>query len=382
MCSTLPTPASRPHPRRGIRLGGLLAVNLGFVVARPARADVSVVKELEFTDVPGLREVVIDHPLGALVLRGVSKAGVRIRALKSAPDLYTADRLRVLGTVDKGRLDIRTRVLMPTGARIAAGRQQELRTTREALERLNGRPKPWSEETRAEFRRLTTQLQHQLRASVTAATAPGTEELQAVPLQGASLILTVHVPPGVTVQARTFNGDIDVADVRGPVTATTVQGKIYARNVVGAVRTRTDRGNQYLTQIQGALEADATFGDLQLQGITGDLVTATLVRGDIQARSVSAPLIRFTTTQGGVSVTAAVTATGRLVVRTHRGAIDVRLSPAVGFRLRAETQYGRLDLPAGFRRSGTGRSGRGHGTFQGGGGGLDLTSVYGDIRVR
>jgi hypothetical protein len=382
MCSHLPTPAAERRATRGSRLGALLVVALGLAVARPAVAGVSVVKELEFGDLPGLREVVIDHPLGALVIRGVARAGVRIRALKSASDLDTTDRLRVLGTMDKGRLDIRTRVLMPAGARVAAGRAQELQATRNALARLSARPTPWSEETRAEYRRLSTELYNLLRTSVKAATAPAADELQAVPLQGATLTLTVHVPSGVTVVARTFSGDIDVADLRGPVSATTVRGKIYARNVVGAVRTRSDRGNQYLTQIRGTLEADATFGDLQLQGITGDLISATLVRGDIQARSVSAPLVRFTTTQGGVSVTATVTATGRLVVRTHRGTIDVRLSPAVGFRLRAETQHGRLDLPAGFRRTGAGQAGRGHGTFQGGGGGLDLTSVYGDIRVR
>jgi hypothetical protein len=379
-----------------LALAALVVVLTGGVAraqTRAARARARTMKVTKTADVSTrlfkLKKVIVDHPLGQLRIRGWDKRMVRIRAVKRGPDADTVRRLKVHANINKGGsgyIEIRTGVLMkvrkpkdPRQTMRLFKRAQKIRT---ALEQLEKQPKPWTAHNRQQIRKLYQQLIATVRSVQEAVSSKLVARLRAVPIKGASLQLTLYVPRHVTIEGKTTKGDIDVANLRGPVTLSSRRGRIYARNVKGAVSTRTDKGHQYLSSIRGAVSVNAYEGDVRLRSVRGAHILATLVRGQIIGHGLNAPLVRLTTTQGNITVTATLKANGRLVIRTRRGNIDVRLvPPRTGFRMRLETQHGRLNLPRGARTHGTSPL-RQHGHYGRGGGFVDLRTVYGTVKLR
>lgn len=335
-----------------------------------------------------LKKVTVDHPLGQLWIRGWDKRMVRISAVKRAPDTATVRRLKVHVNINKGgngRVEIRTGVLMkvrkPKDPRQTLRLAKRFKKIGTALAQLEKQPKPWTTRNRQQIRKLHKERLATASALHEAVTSKLVAKLRAVPIKGASLQLTLFVPRGVIVEGKTTKGDIDVANLRGPVTLSSRRGRIYARNVKGAVSTRTDKGHQYLSSIRGSVSANAYEGDLRLRSIRGAHIFASLVRGQIIGHGLNAPLVRLTTTQGNVTVTATLKANGRLVVHTRRGNIDVRIVPRAGYRLRAQTWYGRLNLHRSAVTSGTSPL-RQRGRYGQGGGFVDLRAVYGTVKLR
>lgn len=366
-----------------------MATLVGALVCVPGTAQARSVKLTKTADVSTrlfkLKKVTVDHPLGKLRIRGWDKQLVRIRAVKKGPDDATVRRLKVHANINKngsGSIEIRTGVLM--NVRKQKDPRLTLRLVKKisiALGQLKKQPKPWTTQNRQQIRKLLRERNALMRALQEVVTSKLVAKLRAVPIKGASLQLTLFVPRSVVVEGKTTKGDIDVANLRGPVTLSSRRGRIYARNVKGAVSTRTDKGHQYLSSIRGTVSANAYEGDLQLRSVRGAHILATLVRGNIIGHGLNAPLVRLTTTQGDVTVTATLKASGRIVVRTRRGKIDVRVVPRSGFRFRVQTHHGRVSLPRAAHSRGTSplrRSGR----YGRGGGFVDLRTVYGNVKLR
>jgi DUF4097 and DUF4098 domain-containing protein YvlB len=203
-----------------------------------------------------------------------------------------------------------------------------------------------------------------------------------VPIKGASLELTVYVPRRVTVKATTRSGDIDVADLRGNVTLRSQQGRIFAHNVRGTLRTSSDRGRQFISKVRGPVDVDGYDGDLRLRAVRGAHVKARLLRGSISAREIYAPLVRFSTTQGGITLTATISRQGRLEVKTRRGDIEVRIRKPPRYRFRLRSKHGSIRLPGGAQLTQSTAGVRAGSRGQGGAARLDLLSVYGDVILR
>jgi hypothetical protein len=391
-------PMTRSNAPGGHAFGALaLAATLGVATlgaaGGPARArSVKLTKTADVsTRLFKLKRVSVDHPLGELRIRGWDKRLVRIQAVKQGPDAGTVRRLKVHVDVNKsgpGRMEIRTGVLMkvpqPKNARRTQRLMLKAQKIRTARLQLMKQPKPWTAQTREQIRKLGRELLATVRALQEDVSSKLVAKLRSVPIKGASLELTLFVPRGIILVGKTTQGDIDVAELRGPVTLTSRRGRIFARDVRGAVSTRTDEGHQYLSSIRGAVSVNATTGDLRLRSVRGPRILATLINGHIIGHGLNAPLVRFTTTQGNVTVTATLRANGRLEVRTRRGDIDVRFLPRVGFRMLVQTRHGRLDLPRGavtrgssplHQRGRYGRYGRGTGV-------VDLRTVYGNVKLR
>jgi len=369
-----------------------LATLVGVVVIASGTARARSVKVTKTADVDTrlftLKKVTVDHPLGQLRIRGWDKRLVRISAVKLGPDDGTVRRLKVHANINKGgsgSVEIRTGVLMkvrqqkdPRRTLRLVRRAKKIRT---ALSQLKRQPKPWTARNRQQIRKLYKGLLGTVRSLNEAVSSKLVARLRAVPIKGASLQLTLFVPRGVVVEGKTTKGDIDVANLRGPVTLFSRRGRIYARNVRGAVSTRTDKGHQYLSSIRGSVSANAYEGDLRLRSVRGAQILASLVRGHIIGHSLDAPLVRLTTTQGNVTVTATLKANGRLVVHTRRGNIDVRILPSAGYRLRAQTWHGRLNLRRAARTHGKSPL-RQRGVYGRGGGFVDLRAVFGNVKLR
>ena len=117
--------------RSSVRCRIALAVALAFVAPRAVSAKtVRITKTLDVvTKRFQVKKVSIDHPLGKLTIRGWDQQRVRITAVKIAPTLQTASRLRVHAELKNGRIDVMTRVLMKGQRPINAAMSKRLMKT-------------------------------------------------------------------------------------------------------------------------------------------------------------------------------------------------------------------------------------------------------------
>ena len=136
----------------------------------------------------------------------------------------------------------------------------------------------------------------------------------------------VKVPAGVRLVARTVNGGLELVDLAGPVEATTVNGSIRLG--------------------------------------TGDLAEATTVNGTIRARLGAGHLSR------------------PLTFRTVNGSIVLELADGLGAEVLAEALNGEFDTDFPLTISGRSSHNRLHGTINGGGALLSMSTVNGSLTLR
>ena len=220
------------------------------------------------------------------------------------------------------------------------------------------------------------------------------QTFNALPLQGATIDLTIDVPRGVALTALTFTGDIEVGGFRAGAHLSSQGGQIRVADVVGPVDTRTLHGNQWLEEIRGSLLASGVVGDLALWDIEGQRVEASVFQGQILAREVKGAVVRLRSVVGSIVLTGALLPGGRYDLAVREGDVRLRLQPAPftvvarapsvksGFALSAVEKGGEK----GSDRSAAQRGGHGagiqRGQFQGGGGAqLELASARGEVSL-
>jgi DUF4097 and DUF4098 domain-containing protein YvlB len=162
---------------------------------------------------------------------------------------------------------------------------------------------------------------------------------------GISISYEITVPANSRVTARSGSGDLEVADLAGPVDASTGSGDIRVGRIVEAVKARTGSGE---IDLDGAASLEASTG-------SGNVV-AGAVRGDLEARSGSGDItvgqkgkgsIDVSTGSGDVEVTGAH---GPVHVRASSGDIRVEGTPVSDWDVSASSGDVRLRLEgqAGF----------------------------------
>lgn len=158
---------------------------------------------------------------------------------------------------------------------------------------------------------------------------------------GISISYEVIVPASSRVISRSGSGDLEVADVAGPVEASTGSGDIRVGRIKENVSVRTGSGD---IELAGAAEARASTG-------SGN-VTAAAIRGDLEARSGSGDITvgqdgkgraEVSTGSGSIEVTGA---TGPLRVRTGSGDILLQGTPSSDWEVNASSGDVRLRLPS------------------------------------
>ena len=378
---------SQSHPRdmhclvmgRGLLLHASLGIFF-LAASTPAWARVTLHKTLE-VQAPGVKMVVVEHPLGALTVRGWSRQTVLMKAAKRGPDEDTARRLRVHGELREGKLIIETRALMPGALPLGRKLQDRSMHLRQELSRLLGTSKPWSAEVRAEIGRVNEELMKVFKAAFGLSSGATQEYGSAVCPKDAELELTVYLPRGVRLEAKTLRGDIDAADLDGAVTLHSRHGRIFARNLAGGLHTRSDQGPQFLSTLRGVVDVDGLDGDLQLRGVRGERVVARLVKGAIVARGIESNLIRLSTARGGVTLRAVISLGGIVEASALQGNIDVHLEAPQGFQFEVRAAKGILSAP-GLEPSGLGGGGAGRGIVGKGSGRVNLRTHRGDLKLR
>lgn len=156
---------------------------------------------------------------------------------------------------------------------------------------------------------------------------------------GISISYEITVPADTRLSARSGSGDLEVADMTGPVETSTGSGDIRVGRIAEAVRARSGSGE---IEVDGAASVEASTG-------SGN-VRAGAIRGDLEARSGSGDItvgqkgkgrVDVSTGSGDVEVTGA---TGPVHVRAASGDILVEGTPASNWEVSASSGDVRLRL--------------------------------------
>lgn len=140
--------------------------------------------------------------------------------------------------------------------------------------------------------------------------------------------IKIFAPRGAAVQARAWNGKLGVTGMEAGATLLAHEGDIVVTNVKGPVTTSITRGRQRLSDVAGAVSAGGTFGDVALDGISGDTLAARVHRGTVTASRVRSRSVAITTTFGDIQFRGEFMAGGRYELRSYAGNVDAKGSGA------------------------------------------------------
>jgi hypothetical protein len=158
---------------------------------------------------------------------------------------------------------------------------------------------------------------------------------------GISISYEIVVPANARVEARSGSGDLEVADVAGPVEVSTGSGDINLGRIKDDVTARTGSGD---IELEGAASARTSTG-------SGNVI-ASAVRGDFDARTGSGDIIVRQEGKGSVEVSTGsgnielTGATGPLHVRASSGDIQLEGTPTSDWDVSASSGSVRLRLPS------------------------------------
>lgn len=229
------------------------------------------------------------------------------------------------------------------------------------------------------------------RVEVVVSNAPPVAEEELTCDCSASSDIILNVPRGATIQVKTNDGSVEIADVAdarvetlsGDISVKGVSKRVEASSVSGDVLLENSSGPVRLRSISGSVEAshartlDAT-DDCQANTVSGDVTLAEISHAHVQAKTISGsvmmkgPLARgglydFKTTSGDMMFTLPDTASFRISARIPHGEIVTE------FTLKDVARNSPSTIPT--PRLLTGTYGTGDAT-------LDLYSYSGTVRLR
>ena len=184
-----------------------------------------------------------------------------------------------------------------------------------------------------------------------------------------SLDLTIELPAGSAVAARTASADLSCSGELGALEGTTASGDVTAERVTGPASFATASGDVRLTEAGGDVSASTASGDITIEQVGGDLTVKT-ASGDLKVGQAGRSA-EVKTASGDVRIQSI--AAGRADVTSVSGDVALGVQPGTGVYLDLSSVSGHV------------RSELDPDSGDGSGGGADLTlrcnSVSGDIRI-
>ncbi len=115
----------------------------------------------------------------------------------------------------------------------------------------------------------------------------------------------VHIPAGVSVDARTSSGDASVSGVDGTVSLHSSSGTVSATDVTGRITLDTSSGDVTATRVSGGpVSLHASSGSISADGVRAAELSAATSSGDVGVHFVMAPSgVTATSASGDVEVT-------------------------------------------------------------------------------
>jgi DUF4097 and DUF4098 domain-containing protein YvlB len=156
-----------------------------------------------------------------------------------------------------------------------------------------------------------------------------------------SISYDITVPANTRVTARSGSGDLEVADIAGPLDVSTGSGDIRVGHVKDAVTAHTGSGDISVDAAASA-RASTGSGNVVVAGVRGDL-DARSGSGDITATQQGKGSVEVSTGSGNIDLSGA---TGPLHVRASSGDINVQGAPAADWDVSASSGSVHVRLPA------------------------------------
>ncbi|HEV8562167.1 MAG TPA: DUF4097 family beta strand repeat-containing protein [Actinophytocola sp.] len=166
---------------------------------------------------------------------------------------------------------------------------------------------------------------------------------KALPLRGVPVAVTVRVPAGSHVTARTGPAPIVVTGPAGRLDLHTGSGEVTADRADGLANVNSGSGSVRLGPMQVGLRARTGTGDLEVIAVGGPTTLFT-GSGDVWVGAVSGDLMART---GSGDLTVADAASGQIELQTGSGAIrvGVRSGSPAEIDLSSGTGEARSELP-------------------------------------
>jgi hypothetical protein len=143
--------------------------------------------------------------------------------------------------------------------------------------------------------------------------------------EGAGGDLTVHVPAAAIVWVRGASTDITVEGLTGGVDVGCVSGQVRISGDPRELTAEAMDGGLEIIGSPGTLRAKTASGSLLWKGQAGD-ATLGSVSGRIQASRGPMGRVRIETISGDVSLDAALEADADVVIESHSGSVELRLT--------------------------------------------------------
>lgn len=198
-------------------------------------------------------------------------------------------------------------------------------------------------------------------------------------LQGESIIGTFHIEDlQGEIKVSTINTNIEIIGGK-KITAGSVNGDIEISNASGPVSLENKNGNLVLHQVTGEIEASNISGGISAYDISGTIDFST-VSGQIYLERLGGKAASLATTSGEIAAGVAGHYAGKLKAESISGPIRLILPPDISCKIKADTVSGSINNPFALADS-TVKRGLLKGTFDGGEGEIETSTISGDISL-
>lgn len=153
--------------------------------------------------------------------------------------------------------------------------------------------------------------------------------------------VTLEVPRGTTVLARTQSGDVTVRGTGADVEVVTLSGDVRVEEGE-RVRVESVSGDVTVRGARDGVRVEATSGDVRVEGVDGDL-EVSLTSGSVTLRGVASRRVSVKTVSGDVDWAGALVPDGRYDFGAHSGDLRLALPRDVGAVLDVRTFSGDVD---------------------------------------
>lgn len=154
--------------------------------------------------------------------------------------------------------------------------------------------------------------------------------------------LDITVPIGTRVVLEGFSAPFTVRGVKGEAKVESLSGNVIVSDAVGRVNVGVVSGNIQVDRVKGDLRAEAVSGYLELTDIDGD-IEAESVSGRIIMTGANSKSVRAETVSGSVGYSGTFDPSGNYTFKSHSGRLTMGLPVDAGATVSLETFSGNVD---------------------------------------
>lgn len=190
------------------------------------------------------------------------------------------------------------------------------------------------------------------------------------------------VPSGASVEVQSVSGDVDLESLGGAIKAKVVSGSIALRKAASGADLNTVSGDLTVEDVAGNVYLKTVSGSIEAARVKG-AIEAESVSGGIKMSEVSgASAVNAKTVSGDVDYRGGLEAKGRYSLKSHSGNVTMFLPANAAFSFDAETFSGVVDSDFKIDVSGKISPREVHGTVNGGGAEVLLSTFSGSVDLK